>query len=391
MSALGRALLGAAGVGALAELTARWWIRRRGGYYRYTPHVRERHEIDREAMPSVPPVAHVEINCDGERGDPPPRDSERSLRALVVGGSAAECYYLDQRDTWPAVAQRVLRQPEQLAALGVSRVHVGNVARAILPCQELELMLRLMLPRYRRLDVVLIMVGASDLVRWMEQGMPDPIPERSPELSRLFEQHPEGPWGVRPSQTALWRIASGLNRRLRRPVVTRPKSGGWLHRVRKMRASAPHLIDVEPDATAMLDHFERNLTALVRTARTRASRVILVRQPWLGAPLSPAAEAMMWNFGLGRPYREEVTTYFTPRIVDQLMRRVDARAVEVAVATGAEQLDLMPWLERSPRTFYDYLHLTPQGAEAVGRAVAAVIAGPVTPGSPAPGQPHQKR
>ncbi len=357
----------------LAELVARASIRRWGGYYRYRPHWRERHDIDVTALPQLLPFAKVEINRDGERGDEPPGPREGAFRALVVGGSAAECFLLDQPQTWAAVAQRELSRPENLRALGARRAHIGSVARAIVPCEHIELMLRKMLPRYPHLDVVIIMVGASDVVSWMEQGMPRTIPEGHLDASKVFEQHPEIPWGWTPRETALWRLAVILRRRLRHPVRIRADSGGWLHRVRKMRAAAPTHIDEVPDGTPMFEHFERHLAALIRTAQTGSRRVLVVRQPWMGAHPTPAEQALLWNFGLGRPYREEVTAYFTPRVIDALMESIDTRATTVADALGAENVDVRPALAGTTGSFYDYLHFTPQGAELVGRAVAAAL------------------
>jgi lysophospholipase L1-like esterase len=365
----------AAAVGslALAEVAARWGLRAHGGYYRYVPHRRQRIALDGEALPGLGPVIRVEINRDGERGGPPPRDDERAIRALVVGGSAAECIFLDQHETWPAVVERILNEPAHRRALGASRVHVGNAARAIVPCAEIHAMLRRMLPRYRKLDLVLVMVGASDVVSWMERGAPASLPEETRDPSKLFEVHPEGPWGWAPKQTALWRLARGVQRRLLRPVEAREGGGDWLRRARRMRAEAPHILDEEPDTRAMLDHFARHLDGLLRTAAAKAGRVILVRQPWLGAALGPEEERLLWNFGLGRPYREEVSTYFSARVVDAIMRRIDERAAAVARAAGVEQVDLLPRIERSARMFYDELHFTREGAEVVGRVVAEAV------------------
>lgn len=367
----------------LAEIVTRAALKRWGGYYRYTPYWRERQEFDQTMLPGFPP-ASVEINADGERGGPPPREGERVYRILLIGGSGGECYTLDQGSTWAGVAERLLNTPANLAALGVERVHVGNVSRPIVPCAQLDFMLKKMLPRYRHLDVVLIMVGGSDVVSWLERGAPRELPPPDFSLDRLFERHPEGPWGWTPRRMALWRIASHLNRRIRRPVLRRPDPAGWLRRVRKMRADTPHRIDEVPDATAMLERFSTHLAAMIRTARTKAARVIVVRQPWFGPSPTPEEEAMMWNFGLGRPYREQVTQYFTPRVVDALMRLMDERAVAVAAEAGAEQVDVMSVLEHSARTFYDELHFTPEGAAVIGAQVAAAIqaGSPATPTIP---------
>jgi lysophospholipase L1-like esterase len=345
----------------------------------------------------------VEINAWGERGGPPPRPGDRAFRALVVGGSGAECYYLDQAATWPGVVERILREPEHQAILGVPSAHVGCVARAIVPVELVAALLRTILPRYPRLDAVLIMAGAADVVSWLEQRMPPTIPAARITADKLFEQHCEAPFGWRPPETALWRLLAGLNRRFRRRVHVVRDAGGWLRRVRQMRAEATDRIDMVTDPAPMLDHFDRNLRTLVETARTKADRVIIVRQPWFAKPASPEEEAaMFWNFGLGRPYKELVTTYLSPRAVDALMRAMDARAHAVAQDLGVEEVDLMDALDPSSRTFYDELHFTPAGAEIVGRTVAETILrgqgssmgappAPRTPPTPPPNPRDQRR
>jgi hypothetical protein len=357
----------------VGEIVARAVIRRRGGYYRYQPFWRTRLDFAPGEMPGFPPSAMMEINADGERGDPPPAPGEPCYRVLVVGGSAAECSTLDQSQTWCAVAQRILGDPLNLAALGVPRVHVGNVSRAILPVEEIHWMLEKMLPRYRSLDAVLLMVGGADVIRWVEGGTPSVAPRGRLAIDRLFERHPEIRFGWRPRQTAYWRMLADLNRRTRRPLVVDPRGISWMDEVRRMRAEAPGRVDRVPDPAPMLDNFERHLRALVETARAKARRVVLVRQPWFGPDPTPEEEAMFWNFGLGRPYKEKVSTYLTPRVVDELMRAMDARAVFVAESLGIEHVDVPGRMERGAHTFYDELHFTPTGAEQVGRLVAAAL------------------
>ena len=43
-----------------------------------------------------------------------------------------------------------------------------------------------------------------------------------------------------------------------------------------------------------------------------------------------------------------------------------------------DQIDLVPLLERTGNTYYDFLHFTPGGAEAVGRVVAAHLMKPAS-------------
>lgn len=376
---IAKAFFGALGASAAvvgAELAARRALRSDAAYYRYRPHVRRRLDIDQSALPHLDPSSYVEINCDGERGGPPPRPGERAYRALVVGGSAAECYYLDQKQTWGAVVERILNRPQHLHELGVDRVHVGNIARAILPCHELHQMMTRVLPRYEQLDVILIMVGASDVVSWLGDKMPAKLREREVPAGSIFEQHPDGPWSFSPKHTALWQLATTAHRRLFQPLTIAPKSGDWLHRVREMRAAAEQLIDETADPTPMLDRFEKWLRAIVTLCSSRAKRVVLVRQPWLGDTGSQEAEKMLWNFGIGRPYKEDVKVYCTPALAARLMELTDARAARIAADLGVDQIDLLPVMERTPRMYYDFLHFTPAGAEVVGQVVAELLTRP---------------
>lgn len=370
--------LGAAASVLGAELLARRVLRNGDQYYRYRPYVRQRLVIDRSALPALDAVSSVEINRDGERGGPPPGKGERAYRALVVGGSAAECYYLGQHQSWGAVAERILSQPEHLRALGVDRIHVGNIARAILPCNGVHQLLSRILPRYERLETILIMVGASDMIAWIEAKMPSTFSEGAVPAKNIFEEHPEGPFSFAPRRSALWQVASAQRRRFLRPVTITPDLGNWLHRVRKMRANASKMIDESPDPTPMLDRFEKWLRAIVVLCAAKAGRVVLVHQPWLGDTGDPELVKMLWNFGLGRPYKEDVHVYCTPRLVAHLMTLIDARVARVAADLGAEQINLLPLLERSARTYYDFMHFTPAGAEVVGRVVAAHLAKPAS-------------
>jgi hypothetical protein len=357
----------------LAELSARLVLRNFGRYFVWAPYARTRMELDRDALPSLEPVVHFEINEAGERGDMLPKDWSKTYRVLVAGGSVAECYFLDQKTSWPYVIQTVLNRPESLKKLGVERVHVGNVSRSLVACQHLHRMLERTLPRYERLDAIVFMVGASDLVHWLEKKTPSVVEDEAIPPSQVFAKHPEGPFGWGPKTLALRRIASHWNKRLRRPVEVRLRAGKRLAEARLMRARAREILDEVPDPGPMLDHFETYLRQLIALAKSRARRVIVARQPWFDKEFTPAEEKLLWNFGAGKPYVEEVTTYYSHAVVWKLMRQVDARASAIARETGVEELDLMPVLERSFEIYYDSLHHTPKGCAVVGTKIAEAI------------------
>lgn len=357
---------------AAIEISARWWLRYRREYYVFPPGLRLRVHPDPEAFPQLEPSIRFDINREGERGDEVPTATRGLYRVLVAGGSQPECYLLDQQSCWPGVLQRVLQRPEHLEKLGATRVHVGNIARSGVGSEALNLILERTLPRYPRLQMIVILVGASDILRWLEDGAP---PSRPPAVrtSDVFRCHPEGPFGWRPKELAFIEVVRRMWRRRFGSVQVHERAASWIGRARRMRARAKVIRTTMPDPTRILDHFDTHLRRLLGRANARADRVLLVRQPWFEKDFSPEEAAHMWHGAAGRAWETEVTTYYSFEVVSRLMHLMDERAAAVANALHVEQLDLMPLLDRSLATYYDCFHLTPAGARDVAAAVAARI------------------
>jgi lysophospholipase L1-like esterase len=354
-----------------AETTARWWLRHRRRYYVLPPGLRIRTYPDPKVFPHLEQVTRFEVNLDGERGDEVPRSVDGLYRVLVGGGSQPEGFFLDQDTAWPGALQRLLEKPEHLDRLGASNVHVGSIARSGVGSEALDLVFARTLPRYPRLQLIVIGVGVTDVMRWLEQGAPRVLaPVRTADV---FRCHPEGPFGWTTEGLAIVELLKRARRRWLRPVTTYKKAGQWLGDARTMRARATQIRTAVPDAAPMLDHFERHFRRLLQTANAHADRVLVVRQPWFAKNFSPEEAAHMWHGGVGQAWREEVTTYYSFEVFSALMSLLDSRAAAVAAALHVEHLDLMPILDRSLATYYDGFHLTPAGARTVATAVAAAV------------------
>ena len=81
----------------------------------------------------------------------------------------------------------------------------------------------------------------------------------------------------------------------------------------------------------------------------------------------------MWHGGVGQAWREQVTTYYSSEVLSRLMALLDARAARTAHELGIEQVDLMPVLDPSARTYYDFFHATPAGARIITSAIGAAV------------------
>lgn len=363
-------------LGLLAELLARLYLTRRGRYFVWTPHSRTLTPLDPAVFPNCDASVRFDVNSLGERGSPLPPDLSRTYRILVGGGSAAECFFSDQPSSWPEALGRALSTPPNLARLSRSSVHVGNVARSLTDCRALHLLFSRILPRYPRSDVIVLLTGASDLVRWLEDHTPTPIPTPPIPPSALFAHHPEGPFGFTPSTLALRRLLALLKHSLLRPVERRPLAGARLASNRASRANATRILTTIADPAPMLAHYEQHLRALVALLKLHSPRVILLRQPWLERPFTPSEERLLWMFGDGRPYTEPVTAYYDRALIFPILRQLDAITTSVAASLHVESLELRSRIPADFTHYYDELHATPKGAALLGDLVASAILAP---------------
>jgi lysophospholipase L1-like esterase len=355
-----------------AELAARWAIRVSGDYFVLPPGLRMRLTLDRHTLPEMEPETRFDVNRDGERGGDVP-GGDNVYRVLVAGGSQAEGFFLDQDTSWPGALERRLQEPGALSALGASHVHVGSVARSGVGSEALDLIFERVLPRYPRLQLIVIMVGATDVLRWLEHGAPESISPVT--TSDVFCCHPEMAFGWRPGALASAELVRRLRRRWLRPIEHRERVGRWVGRARALRADAEEIRTTTPDPAPMLDHFTRHFERLLNRAERHADRVLVVRQPWFDKVYTPEEARHMWHGGVGQAWSEQVTSFYSFDVCTQLMRVLDCRAAALLTARGTAQIDLMPVLEPSLATYYDGFHLTPTGARAVAHSVAAAVLG----------------
>lgn len=360
---------------AAAELIARSWIRSRARYFCWPPHTRFLMPLDRTVFASGDAEVRFDVNRLGERGDAPPHSFDGVYRVLVAGGSAAECYYLDQDSSWPGRLQQLLSRPEARQRLDVRAAHVGNIARSLVPCRAIRYQLEKLLPQLPHSDAALLMVGASDLVTWLEQHTPAQIDPGGYALDSIFGLHPERSFGWKPGQLALRRAAASAQRALLRPVERRETSGKRLAANRAMRAGAKQILEDIADPAPMLQRYEADLREVLRALKRHSKRVVVVQQMWLEKSLTPEEARQLWMFAAGRPYKEQVDAYYAHEVIWPLMRAIYDIGGRVAREEGVEALDLQNRVPRDLEHYYDDMHHTPKGCALVARLIADHLTG----------------
>jgi hypothetical protein len=360
-----------------AELATRWWMRRRTRYCVWSPGMRL--DMRQDLFSGLEARFRFEVNADGERGSDVRGASDGLYRILVAGGSSVECYALDQPTSWPGTLEQLLNRRHALDVLGARRVHVGNIGHSGVGAGELDMILERVLPNYDRLDAVIVMVGASTAYHWLEDGAP---PARAPAVvpeEALFARRPGQRFGWKPGAAALAELIRRLRQALLRPVDTKVNLGAWQIAARKMRAEATEIRSTLPDPTGVLRHFDHHLRRALRHAMARSSRVLVVRQPWFEMPYTEDERARFWHGGVGRPWKEKVSVYFSHEVINQLLSLIDGRVVAVAEELGLPHVNLRPLLNQGLRHYYDHDHFTPEGAAVAAEAIAAAMTGAEQP------------
>lgn len=341
-----------------AELVARITIHR-GGYYVFAPGKKEHLTLDQSTHPQLPATVRMFANGAGERGSELP-SSSNLYRGLVVGGSAVESYLLDQEVVWPQALQQLLSTPDNLSKLGVSAVHIGNVGRSGVDSSTLEYILDKILPNYRTLDLMVIMVGASDVLRWLESGAPSDTSASTMPVNKCFGRHPEIKLGYKPKELGLVEL---VRRERIKKLNKRDNAARWFKKARTMRANAKNTIQDTPDPKVIVEAFNRHFPSLLLKAQKKAKRVIVVRQPWFKKDsYLPQEESLFWNGGIGKAYQDELTDYFSSQVISNLMGVIDREAREICARQKIEQLDLMPLITSDVSNYIDQFHFTPKAS-----------------------------
>ncbi len=349
----------------LAELLARIWIRR-GSYRVWHPGKHETMFPDLELHPYLEPKIRFFINELGERGNPRAKSPKDPLW-LFAGGSAVESFMIDQPSTWP---EQFVSHYFQSAANPLPAV--ANIGRSGVDSGSLLIMFEKLLPLYqKRISTLVIMVGASDILRWLESGAPPATPVAPLSISELFACHPEVTFGFKPRELALFRLFQQLSERIPREKKNALR---WYLRVRTMYLNAATVIEETPDATVPLANFRRNMRELIRQAKCSATNVAVIPQPWLNKPNYTAEElSRFWNGGVGKAYSEVVTTYYSPQVINTLMGQIAAIIKEVAAQEEAILIDVRLSLPAEIENYMDQFHLTPKGSEKFAELLASEL------------------
>lgn len=317
-------------------------LRPPGAVYQFDP--------DANVLPGVFGKAQSTINSQGVRGPELPAD-RIAYRVLCVGGSGAECYYLDDAEAWPAVlGEKLSAQGPRLVWTGAAAVSQHGLAQHARFVAES--------PLVAEMDCLVVLAGVNDLLQCLlgldaQRDLPGPLWYRS-QLIDLAQET----WNAR--------LGMGL-------VIDADGSRIALARLGRQ------IPERKLNERQLLDDYEQRLRQLVAAADARHVRLVLVTQPVLWDDFLSATALRRLRWARVYPY---------PRPWDKLKPgplrawadRYNERLRQVAQACGVPCVDAASGMNGVEMYFYDDFHLNEAGCQALGQRLAEAIAVPSAEG-----------
>lgn len=311
-----------------------------------------------EAEPGLPGVEgrHTfTTNAFGFRGDslvvPKPA---REYRIFVVGGSTAECFYLDDADDMSRVAQN-----ELAAVAGASHsVKVYNVGLSGAASDDHIAMIAQRLVHLEP-DAVVVFAGINDLRRSMQRAdhlhYVDERPAPEPLLRRLL------------LESQIVRRIVYLKRRVdpnpARVLETRTLASDYARKVALQQAAPEARAEIQIDVTG----YRNNLRSIVGLARAHRFALVFMTHP------------STWNSTVDRNARDRhwmrllEDGVYTEAEMDAGLEKLNDTMRAVAAEDSIPLYDLARELPKSLEYFYDDCHFNTAGARAAGQGLARIM------------------
>jgi len=292
-------------------------------------------------------VVHTK-NSLGFRGPEPPDDFKDWLTLVAVGGSTTECFYLSDGRTWPE--RLAVRLQPDLRKVWVDNAgldghstfgHLLLTRQALVPLRP---------------KVILYLVGLNDMFT---------------DAPREFDRVEQNPWAEIANHSELAATLLNLYRWSRtrkiedlgampKPVALRDRP---LHPVPP--AVAERLWkEQDPRLAAFRDRLER----LVALDRDHGIEPVLITQPSLLGGVDPRTGVDT------RPMEVELWEKLDGALAWRILERYNDVTRQVGRERGVLTIDLARSLPKDSTFFYDFFHMTNEGADRVGAILHDALA-----------------
>lgn len=316
-----------------------------------------------EIFPGIKDTSYLEINAKGLRGSN--ADVSEAINILVLGGSAAECLYLDQNETWPALIEKYLNEKSG------KKHNVFNGGRSGITSQHHLVQVQKMLERNKWIDVIIIMEGLNDL-QYALSFEHDYIPKDS---QRVYE---EAFWlsplkEIKPfyKNLYLYKYLSKVKKASFSYKLAQDPYGYSYEKWRNNRARAKEILYDQPNISQSLSDYVKNNQAMIDIVKRNKKRIIFLPQPtaW-DSIMAPGFAELCWYGWIGQSQMDNAGKYYAFSTLKKLLDVYNDALKNICLKNDVEFIEFEGRLEKDTTTFYDDCHFNESGARKVARIVS---------------------
>lgn len=348
-------------------------------YYVFPPNLNLSVDIPDKIIKGLDNHIHFTTNSLGLRGPEIPKIySGKDYTILFIGGSTTECFYLDDKDTWPYLTMQNLNSLQSDV-----NVIAQNAGRAGYSTRAHIIFLECLLPQ---MDVacVVVLCGINDFALILNEKYRYDIlynPVEAEGIKRnIF-------WGIDYDtlkyvpfykKSLIWQAGIKVVN-FYKHIVFRNKPGQIEYLKRQQREKAVK-VSIESDPRIKerinmgLNEYEANIKRMINICKKYNVRVIFVNQPVLWRENLTSELKHLLCFGkvefLSRPQGD---IYLNENDLYKIISMYNDKLKYVCVKENIEFIDLAGSINKETDNFYDDCHFTKKGAREVADAMTEYL------------------
>lgn len=335
-------------------------------FYIWLPNLKYVFYPDPQIFHGIHGTSYLEINSLGLRANT--NEVDNAINILVLGGSAAECLYLDQKETWPALIEKYLNESSN------KKINVFNGGRSGLTSQHHLIQIQKLLERNEWIDLILVMEGLNDL----QYAISFESDFQKKDLQSLYE---EAFWlspykEITPfyRNTYLFKYISKVKKALFSPKLAQDPEGKIYLKWRANRVNAVEIVVKKPNLDSSLYQYEIANQKMIEIVKSKNKKILFVAQPmaW-DSVMNSELGKLCWYGWIGKSQYENTGRYYSFATLRQMLNEYDNLLRETCEKNNVGFIELNNQLEKDTTTYYDDCHFNESGARKVAQIISSYL------------------
>jgi hypothetical protein len=355
----------------LGEVIVRFLPSSKSNYFLYAPNANYVFTPDSTILYGIKGIKHFHTDENGIRCKLPANNEQ--AKWLCIGGSTTECTYLSDDEMWMSLLQDSINSHSS-----TQKIWIGNVGKSGNTTREHVVTMKRFVPQVKNLKGIVLMVGLNDFLKRLSK---DSLFENNFELNKtsedslarkLFVEEKRGDnttW-VRHSELA-FRLSRLYKKYLSKTIAatTVDRSGVIYKQWRENRQGASEIIDTLPNLNTALEEYERNVLAIIESAKTQHLQLVFINQTALWKDsLNDFENKAIWMGGVGKFQLEKKHRYYSTSALGKGLALYNEKLKSICEVHKIQLIDITT-LPKDTYIFYDDCHFHERGSKTVANLI----------------------